>query len=91
MDSPPEDRSSYAVGMAWASRGLTVSIEMVAPGLLGLWLDGQFGTRWWLTIIGFVLGFVFGLWHLLQMVAAPMDNRSRDAQAKDTPPKDLGK
>jgi F0F1-type ATP synthase assembly protein I len=43
---------------------------MVLPGLVGLWLDGRWGTSPWLTLLGFVLGMVFAMWHLLRMTTS---------------------
>lgn len=82
MTTPPDDRSSQSVGMAWASRGLTVSMEMVIPGVIGLWLDSKFGSNPWLTVAGFALGLVLGMWHLIQMA-----NGSKNTQDfGDMPP-----
>jgi uncharacterized membrane protein YqaE (UPF0057 family) len=43
---------------------------MVLPGLVGLWLDVRWGTSPWLTLLGFVLGMVFAMWHLLRMTTS---------------------
>jgi hypothetical protein len=65
----PDDRSSIAVAYTWASRIIGVSLEMVIPGLIGVWLDGndRLGTRVVFTILGFAVGMVLGLWHLIRM------------------------
>jgi len=44
---------------------------MAVPPGLGVYLDSQFGTTPWLTILGAVLGLVLGLWHLVRL----SDNR----------------
>jgi F0F1-type ATP synthase assembly protein I len=49
-------------------RYLTISqvgMEMVAPIVLGLVLDYQFGWMPWATVIGAVLGLVAGISHLV--------------------------
>lgn len=51
----------------WASRVLTVSLEMVLPGIAGWWLDDWLGWPPVLTIFGFIGGLVLGIWHLLVM------------------------
>ena len=56
-----------AVAAQWAYRAIAIGTEMVLPGILGLWLDYKIGTRFVLGIIGFVLGMVFGIWHLMRM------------------------
>ena len=55
-----------AVALGWVSRITTVALEMVLPGVLGFWLDRQFGLAF-LGLVGFALGFVLGMWHLLAM------------------------
>ena len=62
----PVDLSWIAEGMNWVSKITTVALEMVLPGLAGLWLDNQFGTRF-LTLIGFALGVPLGMWHLIAL------------------------
>jgi F0F1-type ATP synthase assembly protein I len=42
-----------------------VGMEMVAPIVLGLILDYQFGWMPWATVIGAVLGLVAGISHLV--------------------------
>jgi F0F1-type ATP synthase assembly protein I len=42
-----------------------VGLEIVAPGILGLVLDARFGWGPWGLIIGIVVGFVGGLYHLV--------------------------
>ncbi len=60
------DFSWMAEAMNWVSKITTVALEMVLPGLAGLWLDNQLETRF-LTMLGFGLGVPFGMWHLIVM------------------------
>lgn len=53
--------------MQWLSRTLSVVIVMVAPGLVGMWLDKRFGTAIF-GPVGFVLG--MGLSTLVLVVLA---------------------
>jgi hypothetical protein len=64
----PENRSPLAVAAEWASRIMTVSLEMVLPGVIGVWLDGRLGTKLVFALLGFGGGMVLGVWHLLQML-----------------------
>jgi hypothetical protein len=64
------DLSWMSEGVAWTSRITTVSLEMVIPGLIGYWLDGRFGTGFVLSLVGFALGLILGVWHLVQMSKA---------------------
>lgn len=90
MTSPSDETSSLGLALAWASRLMAVSLEMVVPGIIGHWLDARWGTGY-LVIIGFVFGLVAGVWHLLAMVGAigkprgPQDTPTPD-QRVDTPP-----
>lgn len=69
MTGPPDDRSAVAVALGWASRVMSVSIEMVLPGLLGLWLDYKLQTVVLFTVLGFGFGMALAIWHLLRMTA----------------------
>jgi len=80
--SPPEKRPPLAEAMAWVSRIMAVSLEMVLPGLAGLWLDDRIGTRF-LMFIGFGLGFTAGMVHLLAMTKSNQNKQ----QTKQPPSK----
>ncbi len=62
----PVDLSWIAEGMKWVSKITTVALEMVLPGLAGLWLDNQLETRFF-ALLGFALGVPLGMWHLVAM------------------------
>ncbi|MFV2065704.1 MAG: AtpZ/AtpI family protein [Pirellulales bacterium] len=83
MTIPPDDRSLYAVASQWVSRVMTVSLEMVVPGLIGLWLDGRIGSTPLFTLAGFGLGITTAIWHLLQMTAEKQDGREPKAGRRD--------
>lgn len=68
--TPPDDRSPFAVASHWVSRVIAVSLEMVVPGLVGLWVDSRLGTKGLLAVIGFVVGSVAAFWHLLRMTSS---------------------
>ena len=65
-----------ALAMEWVARITAVGIEMVVPGVAGLWLDQQMGTSF-IGLVGFVLGVVGGVWHLLIMTQAADRRRER--------------
>lgn len=77
-DRSDDLRSPLAVGMAWASRVTTVAMEMVAPALIGYWLDQRWGTKFVLLSIGAVLGFVLGLRSLIQLTQKNPRRRTND-------------
>lgn len=62
-----DERPKAAREAAWYLALGQVGLEMVAPIILGLWLDYEYGLRPWCTIGGVVLGFVGGLGHLILM------------------------
>ncbi len=75
-----------AVALQWVSRITTVALEMVLPGLLGLWIDGKLGVPLVFTLLGFGLGGSFAMWHLLRMTRLPPDgqnSRSRGSRDSD--------
>jgi F0F1-type ATP synthase assembly protein I len=45
-----------AIAFEWSATIMTISAEMVAPGLLGYWVDQRLGTRGLFLILGFALG-----------------------------------
>ena len=55
-----------AVAMEWVAKITAVGLEMVLPGIGGHYLDAWLGTSYW-ALIGFAVGLVVALWHLLQM------------------------
>ena len=64
-DGPPP----LALAMEWVAKITTVALEMFLPAIGGGYLDRRLGTKYW-ALVGLVLGFVVGLWHLLQMTRA---------------------
>jgi hypothetical protein len=52
----PPDRSPLAIAFEWAGAIMTISLEMVLPGIGGYWLDKQLGTRAVFLLLGFALG-----------------------------------
>jgi hypothetical protein len=72
MDTP-DGRSATSKAAEWASRIMTISIEMVLPGLAGYWLDTKLGTRVVFLLVGFALG---GYLAFLQLRAIAQSNRS---------------
>ena len=71
MRSPQQDdRSRSAKAYHWASRVATVCLEMIVPGLLGLWIDQRIGTVVLLGVLGFAFGITIAIWHLLRMTGA---------------------
>ena len=68
--------------MGRASSGMTIAMEMVIPGLIGLWIDSRLGTTPWLLIAGMVLGFGIGVWQLVKL-GEVIDNRTLPEDEKE--------
>lgn len=65
----------------WVSRMTTVLLEMALPAALGLGVDRLLGTRFVFALVGFGVGMVLGVWHLLQM--ASQANRMQGDETED--------
>jgi F0F1-type ATP synthase assembly protein I len=63
-----DDRSLLARAYQWATNVTAIAIEMVAPILIGAWIDGRMGTKGVFSIIGGIIGVTGGVWALLRMV-----------------------
>ena len=60
---------------------MTVSLEMVVPGILGHLVDRWLGSKVVFTLIGFSVGLTTGMFHLLRMTRQPPDDQANDDQA----------
>jgi ATP synthase protein I len=78
-----EPRSQIAVGIQWANRITGIALEFVVPMILGVLLDRWWGTNPFATILGGILGFVMGLWHVMRLASSMPSPRSRSSS---TPP-----
>lgn len=75
-DSGRESRDrALSEAFNWVGRVIAVAVEMVLPGLAGHWLDRTWGWTF-LAPLGFVLGVVMGVTHLIVMVQASSRNKS---------------
>lgn len=84
---PPNRKHPLALAVEWVAKITTVALEMVLPGLAGLWLDERWGAQVLgfplFGLLGFALGLVVAIWHLLKMVPKPTARRSsKTAPAK---------
>ncbi len=67
----------------WWALMSTVGFEMVAPIGVGVFIDTQYGTRPWCSLLGVAVGFFGGIWHLLMILRAA--NREQDDQPRERP------
>lgn len=74
--------------------GLTIAASIVLSLLLGLWIDGRFGTRPWATLVFALIGIAVGSLSVYRMVSAAIvaageqgaprqGDRPRDGQKED--------
>ena len=61
-----------------------IGLEMVAPIVLGVYLDKYFGWTPWATAVGAVLGLVGGLAHLVVAARRQEDRESADSSRDAT-------
>ncbi|KKK71859.1 hypothetical protein LCGC14_2909700 [marine sediment metagenome] len=85
----PDDRSPLAMAMAWTSRIMTIAVEMVLPSLLGIWADRRLGTGMLFVVLGAILGFTMGMWHLL--ILAKASSQSKSSRPSDEDKRDRSK
>jgi hypothetical protein len=69
-----------ALAMEWVSRIFAITLEMILPGLGGMWLDSRWGTNY-VGLVGFVLGISLAIYHLLVMTKASAE-RERTERAR---------
>ncbi|MBX3443040.1 MAG: AtpZ/AtpI family protein [Planctomyces sp.] len=81
MPDDPAKRSNPELAEAtiWLSRIAT----MIAPGLVGLWLDHRFGTRY-LALCGLVLGVLSGGTQIVQAMRKEFGSEDRPRSAGDS-------
>jgi F0F1-type ATP synthase assembly protein I len=77
-NNAPDGRSPIAMAMQWASQVTTISIEMVAPILLGVWADRSWGTKSVFTILGSIAGLWLGIWSLIRMTQGMGESTKKD-------------
>jgi F0F1-type ATP synthase assembly protein I len=70
VDKRRDDRSPLALAYGWAMRITSISLEMVVPGLIGLWIDRQLGTVLLFLVLGVIVGVTTGMLHLVRLAAA---------------------
>jgi len=83
MVEAPDDRPPMVRGMQWATQVTTISLEMVLPALVGLWLDRKLGTVMVFLILGAALGMTLGMIHLVHLVDPQDEQKKNETSAED--------
>ncbi len=66
-----DDRPPMAIAIEWSTRLMVIGLEMAIPPAGGYWLDVRVGTFPVFVILGAILGFVGGMFHLLKTAQQP--------------------
>ncbi len=77
MPKQPDERSPYAQALEWTSRVMSISMELIAPPLIGYWLDRRMGTLPLFLIVGVALGFITATMSLVQLSKRPPNGDKR--------------
>lgn len=83
MTETPDDRPPMVLAMEWASRVITISLEMALPGLGGYWLDQRLGTGVLFVALGGLLGLGLGMWSLMKIALSPNKGAQGNRQDHD--------
>ncbi len=67
MRDTSDDRSPLAVAVEWSARLTAIGLEMALPPAAGYWFDLRVGMSPLFVILGAILGFAAGMFHLLQI------------------------
>jgi len=86
VDKSPDDRSPLALAYGWAARITAISLEMVVPGLIGLWIDRQLGTVLLFLVLGVIVGVTTGMLHLVRLAAGASRREASQRASSDNPP-----
>ena len=84
--APDDRRPPLAQAAAWAARVMTVALEMVLPGVVGIWIDRRLGTQVLFTLLGFAGGLTFAIWQLLKMIKPDPSNAAGKLKSEGDPP-----
>ena len=87
VNDSSDDRSPMAVAMAWTSHVTAISMEMVLPGLAGIWVDRRLGTGMLFLLLGVAFGFALGMWSLLKLARTPRRDVYPPQKDQERPPK----
>jgi len=55
--------------------GVQFGLSIFLLTLLGIWLDGRFGTKPLFTVVLLLLGFLGGTWSLVRQVLGPDEKK----------------
>lgn len=77
-----------AAAFEWSATIMTISAEMVVPGLAGYWLDQRLGTRVLFLLLGFAVGGTLAALALMRIAknrSGPGGGQNNAGQSKHDP------
>lgn len=77
MQPKDDDRSKIARAWGWGTQVISIAMEMVIPGVVGLWIDRLLGTVMAFLILGVVFGMTTGMIHLVQFAKRISENEAK--------------
>lgn len=77
-----DDRSAMAKAMSKASQLTAISLMMIVPALIGIFIDRQLSTAIVFTILGLFFGMFGAGYQLMRLVAVPDPTESSDSEDK---------
>ena len=61
----------------------SIALEMVLPGVIGLWIDRQLGTVMVFLLLGMILGVTLGMIHLIRLATKAGEDKAADAPSTE--------
>ncbi len=80
LPASPDGRTPTARAAHWASRIMTISLEMVIPGMAGYWLDLRLGTKVVFMLVGFTFGMIVAMKHLLHLLKTDAEKNRQSVE-----------
>lgn len=80
------ERNKYQGWLRFSAMGLELGLAVIVGLLLGQWLDGQFGTDPWLTLLFLIFGMIAGfrsVYRLLREVQTQQQNERQPGADED--------
>ncbi len=77
-----DDRSVMAKSMAKVSELMAISLMMIVPALIGIWIDRMLSTVMLFTILGLVFGMIGAGYQLVALVSQS-SNKQKSAAKND--------
>jgi hypothetical protein len=76
MNGTPDELRPIALAIYWVQVITAVVGMMILPGLAGVWADRRWGTGF-LTLTGFAIGLVVGIYYLLKATSQRSVQRAK--------------